>query len=97
VEVNSPEGKENQVIQVNKMKVQVPDFTENLTQLERDLFHILMSLTLEKNHAQRDLFYFYTSLKLKINYACRFHFYTSLKLEVNYACRDLIHFLTRLT
>ena len=88
-------GEENQVIQVDEMKVQVPDFTENLTQLERDLFHFFTSLTQEKNHAHR--FHFYTSLKLKVNYACRFHFYTSLKLKVNYACRHLIHFLTSLT
>ena len=62
-------GEENQVIQVDEMKVQVPDFTENLTQLERDLFHFLTSLTQEKNHAHGDLFHFYTSLKLKVNYA----------------------------
>ena len=83
MEIHSLEGKENQVIQVNEMKVQVPDFTENLTQLERDMFHFLTSLTQEKNHAHR--FHFYTSLKLKVNYACRFHFYTSLNLEVNHA------------
>ena len=49
VEIHSLEGKENQVIQVNEMKVQVPDFTENLTQLERDLFHFLTSSKGEKD------------------------------------------------
>ena len=77
------------------MKVQVPNFTENLTQLERDLFHFLTSLTQEKNHAHGDLFHFYTSLKLKVNYACRFHFYTSLKLKVNYAW-DIVSFFNEL-
>ena len=82
MEIHSLEGKENQVIQVNEMKVQVPDFTEKL---ERDLFHFLTSLTQEKNHAHR--FHFYTSLKLKVNYACRdlIHFLTSLTQKGNYA------------
>ena len=58
MQIHSPEGKENQIIQVDEMKVQVPDFTENLTQLERDLFHFLTSLTQEKNHALTTVSFF---------------------------------------
>ena len=58
--MGSPEGmeKENQVIQVNEMKVQVPDFTENLTQFERDLFHFLTSLTQKRNYARETVSFF---------------------------------------
>jgi len=50
--------KENQVIQVNEMKVKVPNFTENLTQFERDPFHFLTSLTQKRNYAPRVVSFF---------------------------------------
>jgi len=68
--MGSPEGreKENQVIQVNEMKVQVPDFTENLTQFERDPFHFLTSLTRKRNYARKTVS-FLTSLTQEENHA----------------------------
>ena len=57
--------KEKQVIQANKMKVQVLDRMEDSTQLERDMFHFLMSLPQEINYAQR-LLLFLTSSKEEI-------------------------------
>ena len=58
--MSSPERreKENQVLQVNEMKVQVPDFTENLTQFERDPFHFLTSLTQKRNYARKTVSFF---------------------------------------
>jgi len=50
------------------MKVQVPEIMEDSTQLERDLFHFLTSLTQKKNHAHKDLIHFLTSLTQKQNH-----------------------------
>ena len=40
------------------MKVQVPDFTENSTQFERDPFHFLTSLTQKRNYARKTVSFF---------------------------------------
>jgi len=40
------------------MKVQVPNIMEDSTQLERDMFHFLMILTHEQNHAHKVVSFF---------------------------------------
>jgi hypothetical protein len=61
--------KKDQQTEVDGMKVQLRVVMEDLTQRERQLFHFLMILTHEKNHAHKGLFHFLTSFTHERNYA----------------------------